>query len=72
MTDRLIFGITADPKAGNPDQQAERLAMTTAWDEHITQEVAKRPYLLGKAPGWLERPRQRRLTGTRTGMPGHA
>jgi hypothetical protein len=32
MTDRLIFGITADPKAGNPDQQAERLAMTTAWD----------------------------------------
>ena len=22
--------------------------MATAWDEHITQEVAKRPYLLGK------------------------
>jgi hypothetical protein len=48
MTDRLIFGIAADPAAGNPDQQAERLAMAIAWDEHVATEAAKRPYLLGK------------------------
>ena len=61
MTDRLIIGITADPKPGNPDQQAERLAMAIAWDEHIAQEAAKRPYLLVLTqrfcPGrWASRP----------------
>ena len=48
LTDRLIFGIAQGKHDGNPDQQAERLAMAIAWDEHVQQEAAKRPYLLGK------------------------
>ena len=48
LTDRLIFGIAVGKGDGNPDQQAERLAMAIAWDEHVQQEAAKRPYLLGK------------------------
>ena len=43
MTDRLIFGITLDSKAGNPDQAAERPAMAMSWDEHLAQEAASAP-----------------------------
>lgn len=48
LTDRLIFGIAVGKGDGDPNQQAERLAMAIAWDEHVSTEAAKRPYLLGK------------------------
>src|SRR6266404_3980451 len=47
ITDCLIYGIDGSGRATkNPDQAA--LAKLREWDKHMAEEMARRPYLLGK------------------------